>query len=70
MHLGGLNVIGTQLFIEVLTDEEAWRSVRERLATELVSIGENPMVHADPEPVHLNIGRILGPADPGAYANS
>ena len=62
--LAGLNLIGPQFFIEVLTEELAWKSLRERLAAELVRIGENPMTHADPEPMHLNIARILSLANP------
>jgi hypothetical protein len=62
--LGGLNLVGPQFFIEVLTEETAWRSLRERLAAELTRIGENPMTHADPEPMHLNIARILRLTDP------
>jgi 2'-5' RNA ligase superfamily protein len=57
--LGGLNLVGPQLFIEVLTEEPGWKSLRERLAAELIRIGENPMTHTDPEPMHLNIARIL-----------
>jgi hypothetical protein len=64
VELGRLNLVGTQFFIEVLTDEPTWRSLRERLARELTSIGESPMAYTDFEPMHLNIARILGRPDP------
>jgi hypothetical protein len=63
VHLGGLNLIGNQFFVEVLPDDTTWKDFRERLATELTRIGEQPMTHPDSEPVHLNIARIQGRRD-------
>jgi hypothetical protein len=58
LELGGLNLVGNQFFVEVFTEEPTWKEFRERLAAELVGIGEQPLTHADPEPIHLNVARI------------
>lgn len=59
VELGGLNLVGTQFFIEVFTDRPAWRDLRERLAAEVAGLGENPLRYADFEPMQLNISRIV-----------
>jgi len=59
VELAALNLVGSQFFVEVLTDDRAWRSLRERLASELTGIGENPLTYPDPEPMHVNIARVL-----------
>jgi hypothetical protein len=37
--------------------------MRSDLAARLRDVGENPITHKDPEPMHLNIARLLRPAD-------
>jgi hypothetical protein len=64
VRLGGVNLIGTQLFVEVLTDDAEWSRLRRELAGSLAAIGEDPLAYADPEPMHLNVARLLTAPDP------
>lgn len=59
MSLGRLNLLGTQFFVEVVTDQDDWSRMRTDLAFGLEAIGERPIAYADTEPVHLNVARIL-----------
>lgn len=61
VHLGALNAVGDQLFVEVRTRDRAWSDMRARLAELLLRLGEEPIVHPDLEPMHLNISRGDGP---------
>lgn len=59
--LGGLNLLGTQWFIEVVPVDRSWAEARLALARAMLELGETPMSHPDPEPVHLNVARATGP---------
>lgn len=58
MKIGGLNLLGAQFFVEVVTEQEDWSQIRASLTAGLTSLGEKPIVYADTEPMHLNIARI------------
>jgi hypothetical protein len=59
--LGGVGLVGTQLFVEARAPDERWAAWRTAVADAAAGVGEQPLVHPDPEPVHLNVAR-LGPA--------
>lgn len=63
MHLGRLNLLGTQFFIEVTAENGEWSQLRDELAASLERIGECPISYADTEPIHLNVARILASPD-------
>jgi hypothetical protein len=65
LDLGAVNRIGGQFFVEVYTDESTWGDLRRRLALELAALGESPLTHPDPEPMHLNLARLQGTPDRG-----
>lgn len=66
VRLAGLNLVGAQAFVEVVPDGDAWARARQRLADALRAAGEQPMAHPDPEPMHLNVSRLLGLTDGSA----
>jgi hypothetical protein len=61
--LGRLGLIGAQAFVEVVPADERWATLRRRVGAALVAIGEAPMTHPDPEPIHLNVARLHGDYD-------
>jgi hypothetical protein len=63
--LGAVSLTGAQLFVEVLTDDPGWSRLRAELAAALRQAGENPLAYPDPEPMHLNVARLLAAPDPG-----
>ena len=58
IEVGRLNVLGAQAFLEVLTDSPRWAQLRVAVADAVEAIGEEPIRHADPEPMHLNVARV------------
>jgi hypothetical protein len=64
VRLGGVNLIGPQLFVEVLPDDLEWSRLRRELASALARIGEDPLAYPDPEPMHLNVARLRTAPDP------
>ncbi len=67
--LGGLNLIGTQFFVEVVPLDEGWAHMREALELAMRAIGEEPISFPNREPVHLNIGRLMGVTNVRAIAD-
>jgi hypothetical protein len=63
MRLGRVNLLGTQLFVEVVTDQDDWSRMRQELNERLLRIGESPIAYADTEPIHLNVCRIISSPD-------
>lgn len=61
VRLGGLALVGTQLFVEVVPLDHGLATLRGRLGIGAEAAGEAPLIHADPEPVHLNVARLVGP---------
>jgi hypothetical protein len=61
VQAGRVNMIGNQLFIEVIPSRDSWANLRLSLDKVVRAIGEDPISYADPEPMHLNIGRLLSP---------
>lgn len=59
MDIGRVNLLGTQFFLEVVTNQEDWSRMRKELETRLRAIGESPIAYEDTEPVHLNTARVL-----------
>ncbi len=68
MHLSGLNLLGNQWFIQVEPTSRAWANTREALAIAVREFGEEPLSFRDPEPVHLNIARLVGTPDSAVVA--
>lgn len=62
MRLRGLNLVGNQVFVQVFPETGLWASLRERLQQALEAAGEQPAIHADRRPVHLNIMRVTDAA--------
>jgi hypothetical protein len=63
MHLTGLNLLGNQWFVQVEPTSGAWADVRLMMAVASREAGEEPLTFPDPEPIHLNIARLLGTVD-------
>jgi hypothetical protein len=67
-HLGRLDLVGGQGFVELLTDDPAWSATRRRLAELARAAGGDPITYADPEPMHVNVARVTAAADGAAVA--
>lgn len=61
-----LGLVGPQAFVEVVPVDEQWAVLRGRVADALADVGESPMTHPDPEPIHLNVSRLAGAYDAAA----
>lgn len=64
--VGRLGLLGPQAFVDVVPVDDRWAQLRRRLANALSSVGELPMTHPDPEPIHLNVSRLAGTYDAAA----
>lgn len=64
--VGPLGLLGPQAFVEVVPADERWADLRRRVADALAGVGESPMTHPDPEPIHLNVSRLAGTYDTAA----
>jgi hypothetical protein len=69
-QLGGLNLIGDQWFVEVLTDDPAWSATRARLADLVLAAGGEPITYPDTEPMHVNVARVTAGTDAAAVADA
>lgn len=56
--LRGLNVVGSQVFVQCFPFDDAWAQLRGDLEQALLIIGEQPIVYEDKSPIHLNIMRV------------
>ena len=58
VHLGRLNLLGNQWFVEVTPADETWSALRRALVAPLEALGEEPIAYPDTEPMHLNVARL------------
>ena len=56
--LRGLNILGSQVFIQGFPYDDRWAELRAQLEKSLIRIGEKPIIYADKKPIHMNIMRI------------
>lgn len=64
--LGALNRVGPQWFAEAVPMSSSWAGLRTAVAAAARGVGEEPITFTDPEPLHVNLARVAGPADPDA----
>jgi hypothetical protein len=68
VHLGRLNLLGNQWFVEVTPADETWSALRRALVAPFEALGEEPIAYPDTEPMHLNVARLERLTDPGRAA--
>jgi hypothetical protein len=68
VHLGRLNLLGNQWFVEVTPVDETWSALRRALVAPFEALGEEPIAYPDTEPMHLNVARLEGLTDPDRAA--
>ena len=68
VHLGRLNLLGNQWFVEVTPADETWSALRRALVAPFEALGEQPIAYPDTEPMHLNVARLERLADPDRAA--
>ena len=66
VHLGRLNLLGAQWFVEATPADETWAALRGALVAPFEGLGEVPIAYPDTEPIHLNVARLDRLDDPAA----
>jgi len=56
--LQGLNVAGSQVFIQCFPFDDTWAQLRGDIENALLLLGEKPIAYEDKSPIHLNIMRV------------
>ena len=56
--LRGVNILGSQVFIQGFPYDDKWAELRQQLETAMIRIGEKPIIYTDKKPIHMNIMRI------------
>ena len=66
VHLGRLNLLGAQWFVEATPADDTWAALRRGLVAPFEALGEAPIAYPDTEPIHLNVARLDRLDDPAA----
>jgi len=56
--LRGLNVVGSQVFVQCFPFDDAWAHLRDDVETAMLLLGEKPITYEDKSPIHLNTMRV------------
>jgi hypothetical protein len=59
MTLRGINIVGSQVFIQVFPKNHRWAELRQKLEDALLHIGEEPISYPNKTPIHMNFMRVI-----------